>query len=212
MKQQEELLYPFFLNCCKYAVDEGWSAIFEDMAYGIFPHQVYMNKGYLSSCNPNVKKAFSYRIDSDMDDEQFYNKVYDLLSKKIGLKSQQQSKNHEIWLSHNLQSKNSFKSWKDIKKNSDKVAMLERYITKNNIHELHGLISICMMLNVLDVVVKDDFIVTIRDCSKEKLWDKLSSVEADYKRAAKSDALGHLEGDLQELLSAFSKPYKSAKE
>ena len=62
MTPDVELIYPFFIDCCKYTDDIFWKFVFEDLAYGKTPYGIYLTKNFLC-CNYKGKE-FSYKIDS----------------------------------------------------------------------------------------------------------------------------------------------------
>ena len=79
---KRDIIYPVFLECCKYANDSFWENIFEDLAYGKTPYGTYINKNFL--CCSYKNKEFSYKIERK-DSYQLYNDIYNLLTNLISL-------------------------------------------------------------------------------------------------------------------------------
>lgn len=85
MKGRKEIVYPFFLHCCRETEDTFWKYIFEDLAFGIGPYGVYFSKDFM--CCGFRGKEFSYKIDQYKTTTELYTEVRDLLHGKLGLRS-----------------------------------------------------------------------------------------------------------------------------
>ena len=114
MPIKKDLVYPFFLECCRFATDIFWENIFEDLAYGKSPYGTYISKDFL--CCSYRNKDFSYKIEKK-DPEVIYNELYNLLSVKLGLLSQSEKvKKRKAFKDMENTMKDTRKNWNDIKK------------------------------------------------------------------------------------------------
>ena len=128
-----KLIYPIFLECCKYVTDNFWKYIFEDLAYGKTPYGTYIVKNYL--CCNYKNKEFSYKIDGNKDSKTLYEEVYNLLHNKFALLSKlDKLKNREIFNSE----KKSIDNMKlAFKKKNVKIILIENYTI--NMKKKHNL-------------------------------------------------------------------------
>jgi len=152
MPVKKEIIYPIFLECCKFAVNIYWENIFEYLAYGICPYGTYISKDFL--CCSYKKKEFSYKIDNNKNPEIIYNEIYDLLTQKLGLISQEEK----------LRKRN------DIRKKNIREILIELYVLKvknkynlsfNQSKYLYSMILIGLMLKVIlskDIIIKNGMI------------------------------------------------------
>ena len=96
-KGRKEIVYPFFLHCCRETNDRYWKYIFEDLAFGIGPYGVYFSKDFM--CCGFKGKEFSYKVDQHKPTNELYEEVRNLLRNKLGIRSHddiiQQKKNFE---------------------------------------------------------------------------------------------------------------------
>ena len=125
---KDELMYPIFLECCKYTDDIFWKYIFEDFAYGKTPYGTYITKNFLC-CNYKTRE-FSYKIDIEKTPEVLYNEIYDILFNKFGLLSNKDKlKKRELFDSTQKEIDNQqLSNWNSIKKKSVKNILVENYI------------------------------------------------------------------------------------
>jgi hypothetical protein len=165
---KRDLVYPFFIECCKYAKDRFWKNIFEDLAYGITPYGTYINKDLLT-CNFKDKE-FVYKIQKK-DPEEIYNEIYSIFSLKMSLMSREEiiKKKQDIGNTTNI----ALDDWASIKKKNLKEVMIERYVIdmKNtfslSVKQAKYLVSIIFLafvfkvFNTSDVSVKDGKITNI---------------------------------------------------
>ncbi len=126
---KKELVYPIFLETCKYTEDGFWKQVFEDLAYGRAPYGSYINKGFLC-CNYKGKE-FSYKIDPE-DPKKLFDDVFELLSKKLGVESSA-DKSRRIKDFVKIQEeiaeiRNS--KWSGIKKKSTRDSIIENFIVE----------------------------------------------------------------------------------
>ena len=122
---KDKLVYPFILYCCDYATDYYWRNIFEDLAYGRSPFGTYI---YKNTIIYTVKgKEFTYVITDKKTPEENYNNIYNLFSKKIGIKSLK-----ETYIKNKCDDDNlsNYSSWNSIKKKRMKNILIEKFILK----------------------------------------------------------------------------------
>lgn len=126
MPLHREIIYPFFLECCKYTDDVFWENIFEDLSYGKPPFGTYISKGFLTCSYKN--KEFSYKI-CRKDSKQLYDDIYTVLTEKLGIFSQKQKAQKKLDF-HEFEKniKNSRIDWCNIRKKNVKDAMYEKYV------------------------------------------------------------------------------------
>jgi len=166
MPVKKEIIYPIFLECCKFAVNIYWENIFEYLAYGICPYGTYISKDFL--CCSYKKKEFSYKIDNNKNPEIIYNEIYDLLTQKLGLISQEEKlrKRNDYNQNENINKDN----WNDIRKKNIREILIELYVLKvknkynlsfNQSKYLYSMILIGLMLKVIlskDIIIKNGMI------------------------------------------------------
>ena len=86
-----KLVYPIFLECCKYTKDNFWKYIFEDLAYKKTPYGIYIYCDYLC-CNYKGKE-FNYKIDNIKNSKELFDDIYRLFTKRFQLLSEQDQLN-----------------------------------------------------------------------------------------------------------------------
>lgn len=121
--RKTQLKYPEFLKCCNHTDDMFWKFIFEDLAYGNTPYNVYIYKGNLC-CNTKGRE-FTYRIDFS-DDQALFETVYDLFTSKLNIISQ--SDKESTYKNFISEKEDSNIGWGDIKKKNLKDILLQRYV------------------------------------------------------------------------------------
>lgn len=128
MPTKKEIVYPIFLECCQYATDSYWENIFEELAYGKSPYGSYISKGFL--CCSYKKKDFSYKIEKK-NPKQMYEDIYNLLTTKLGLLSQQDKiKKRKLFKDVEKSLNDCRKNWNDIRKKNVKELLIELYVTR----------------------------------------------------------------------------------
>ena len=130
--RKTQLKYPEFLKCCNHTDDMFWKFIFEDLAYGNTPYNVYIYKGNLCC---NIKgREFVYRIDFS-NSQSLFETVYNLFTTKLNIISQSEKENtYKNFVNEKDDSKI---EWKDIKKKNLKDILLQRYvIDMKNVYSL----------------------------------------------------------------------------
>ncbi len=135
MPVKREIIYPFFLECCEYANDTFWEAVFEKLAYGRSPQGTYICKDYL--CCGYKGKEFTYKIERK-NIEELYSEIYTLLTDKLGLFSRKE-KDKKKTLFYEVEKNNNYskQNWKDIRKKNIKDSLYEHYVLRmKTIHDL----------------------------------------------------------------------------
>lgn len=126
MTPDVELIYPFFIDCCKYTDDIFWKFVFEDLAYGKTPYGIYLTKNFLC-CNYKGKE-FSYKIDSKKDKKVLFEEIYEILHKKFGLLSKDDKvKRKKMFENTEAEIQDNNKNWNKIRKKSIKQNIIEKY-------------------------------------------------------------------------------------
>ena len=122
---KKEIIYPFFLQCCKFTQDLYWEIVFENLAYGKTPYGTYLTDDYF--CCNFKNKDFSYKLDKE-NPEKIYKDIYKLLVKKLNLVSHNErlEKIKKITEIEN-EKKESRQNWTSIKKKSVKDLFIEKY-------------------------------------------------------------------------------------
>jgi hypothetical protein len=192
MPVKKEIIYPIFLECCKFAVNIYWENIFESLAYGVCPYGTYISKDFI--CCSYKKKEFSYKIDNNKDPELIYNELYNLLTEKLGLISQEEKlrKKNDYNQNENINKDN----WNDIRKKNIREILIELYVLKvknkynlsfNQIKYLFSMISIGLMLKIIlskDIIIKNGMIDKIEGINFENgriIFDKnFYNVEPEF--------------------------------
>ena len=114
MPIKKDIIYPVFLECCQYAIDNFWVNIFEDLAYGKTPYGTYISKNFF--CCNYKNKEFSYKIERK-ESHVLYTDIYNLLTKNLGILSRQEKVKKRFDF-HKLQSriKDTRQEWASIRK------------------------------------------------------------------------------------------------
>jgi hypothetical protein len=160
MPIQKEIIYPFFLECCEFAIDTFWKNIFDDLAYGKTPYGTYINKNFL--CCSYKNKEFSYKIERK-NPETMYNDIYNLLTNKLGILSlKEKVKKRLAFHKTETRIKQYSQEWSNIRKKNIKDLLVERYVIDMkekhslNIKQSKYLLSILFMAIVFKVITSKD--------------------------------------------------------
>ena len=94
-----KLVYPIFLECCKYTKDNFWKYIFEDLAYKKTPYGIYIYCDYIC-CNYKGKE-FNYKIDDTKDSKELFDDIYRLFNKRFELLSEKDKLNRRSLFEEN---------------------------------------------------------------------------------------------------------------
>lgn len=171
MVNKKEIIYPKFLECCKFAEDIFWKNIFEDMAYGKCIPSTYISNEVLYCSYKD--KNFSYVI-SNKEPNILYYDIYKLLNKKLGILSYKDKVQKKIkFFETEEKIRKSRISWNDIKKKNLKELLIELYIldlkkkynlTMKQCKYLAYILNIAIIFKVIgskDIIYKDGKIVKI---------------------------------------------------
>ena len=172
MTIKKEIIYPIFLECCNIATDTFWKNIFEDLAYGKCVYGTYISKDFL--CCSYKEKSFSYKIEKK-NIEELYNDIYNLLTKKLGILSQNEKIKKRIQF-YDIEEKikSERKEWANIRKRNLKDLLIERYVIdikkKYNltISQTKYLLSVIFIsiifkvINTKDIIYENGKIINIK--------------------------------------------------
>jgi len=126
MNKKNEIIYPFFLECCVYTKDYFWENLFEDLAYGISPSGTYIVKNSL--CSKYKGKEFNYKIERK-DPKIIYKELHDILVNKLGISSKKDKEISKMKFRKVEQDiKDSQQEWSKIRKKNIKELLIERYV------------------------------------------------------------------------------------
>lgn len=162
MPVKKELIYPMFLECCKYAVDLFWESVFEDLAYGKLPYGTYISNNSL--CCSYKDRNFSYALDEEQDAKTLHDDIYGLLSKKLSLLSQKDRIRKKIEFFNTEIDTEYRKSWSSIRKKNVQDLIIENYVIemKNqfnlSLKQAKYLLSIIYIGRILKVITSNDII------------------------------------------------------
>lgn len=120
---KKELLHPIFLECRDKTDNEFWKSLYEDMAYGKYPKQIYINQNQQIN-STNRSNSFQYDFKDKTVDEMVI-EIQELLLMHTNLIS-----NDEINIkkTSNIQyKKDTWTNWKDIKKKYIRDILLMDY-------------------------------------------------------------------------------------
>ena len=161
MPIKKDLVYPFFLECCRFTSDIFWENIFEDLAYGKSPYGTYISKDFYVVAIEIKILATKLKKDPEV----IYNELYNLLSVKLGLLSQSEKvKKRKAFKDMENTMKDTRKNWNDIKKKNIKELLIELYVTdmqtKHSLStkQAKHLLSIIFIAIVFKVITNNDII------------------------------------------------------
>lgn len=131
--KRKEICYPFIFECCQFCVNNYWSNIFENLAYGIPPENCFIKKG-----NEHIKhssttfdtlccyeKSDSHVLLQREDPEILYDKLMNMFINVLNLDEKIED-NQSVY----------YTKWVDIRKKNLKNILLENYVLnlKNEFH------------------------------------------------------------------------------
>jgi hypothetical protein len=127
------IIHPLFIQCCHYVHhDEFWKEVFENMAYNKCPFGVFIHNNTM--CCTVKGKEFSYALRSH-NIEQTTNDIIDLLRSKTLILSQYDHVQQRLKLQKAFDTYfDGLTSWNDIKKQSMRVNLLQRYVLHQSAH------------------------------------------------------------------------------
>jgi hypothetical protein len=128
------IYYPIFIQCLVFITDPFWKYVYEDLACGICPYGLYLQKNYL--CCNFKNKEFSYKIDQDKKIEEIYDETYKLLKIRVGLLSEKEklSQRDKVIKSNKANLYKKREEWSDVKKKIIRDTLLESFIMQKTNH------------------------------------------------------------------------------
>lgn len=187
-KYEKKVIYPYFLECAGYTMDEYWIQMFENMSKGKFPKNIHYSKynNIIQIKIGNDKDV--YRITENVSYD--FQSIKELFQKKLHLQSNKDKDDiktnmekirNEISSSYDV-------DWKNLKKKTVKDAIIRAYIIsledeyKLNKDELKQLIQTIQLgssfgwINDNTIIYQDKSIVDISnlhfDHEKRKFYIK----------------------------------------
>jgi hypothetical protein len=120
---KKELLHPIFLECRDHTDNEFWKSLYEDMAYGKYPKQIYINQHQqIQSTNRNVSFQYTFKNKSV---EEILTDLQDFLLENTNLISNEEI---DVKKTNALPyKKDVWVNWKDIKKKYIRDILLMDY-------------------------------------------------------------------------------------
>jgi hypothetical protein len=167
---KKEIVYPFFIECCKYTDDAFWKSIFEDLAYSITPYGVYVNKDFLTCSYKD--KEFSYKIQKK-DPKELYEDIYSIFKNKLGLMSRDEIIKKKIDVDNMKEDIRTYTDWANLKKKNIKDLLIEKYAlsmkTKYSLTlpQTRHLVSIIFLAFIFKVITSED--ITIKNGNIEHI-------------------------------------------
>jgi hypothetical protein len=161
---KKEIVYPFFIECCKYTDDAFWKSIFEDLAYSITPYGVYVNKDFLTCSYKD--KEFSYKIQKK-DPKELYEDIYSIFKNKLGLMSRDEIIKKKIDVDNMKEDIRTYTDWSNLKKKNIKDLLIEKYALSMKskysltLPQTRHLISIIFLAFIFKVITSED--ITIKN-------------------------------------------------
>lgn len=160
MYNKEEIIYPVFLKCCNLCENNFWVNVFVDLAKGVTPYGTYISKDYF--CCSYKTKEFSYKIRNDIESQQLFSDVTNLLKNKLKLTSL----NEKIQQINILKSKNKRdESWNSIRKRSTRKMLLEKFVIEKGVEinltmkEQKKLLNLIYYFTLIKSLTHKDFIM-----------------------------------------------------
>lgn len=161
---KKEIVYPFFIECCKYTDDAFWKSIFEDLAYSITPYGVYVNKDFLTCSYKD--KEFSYKIQKK-DPKELYEDIYSIFKNKLGLMSRDEIIKKKIDVDNMKEDIRTYTDWSNLKKKNIKDLLIEKYALSMKskysltLPQTRHLVSIIFLAFIFKVITSED--ITIKN-------------------------------------------------
>lgn len=173
MTIKKDIIYPMFIECLPFCETKFWNQIFEDLAYGKCPYGTYIHKNFF--CCNYKSKEFSYKIEEN-NSEELYQNIFTLLTKKLGMLSDEEKKNKLLDFYTLENSFNDFKydKWSSIKKKNIKDSLIENFIvykkreynlTDIQARKLHQNINLGLIFKTIsnkDIILKNGEIDSIQ--------------------------------------------------
>jgi len=123
MPTKKEIIFPMFLECCRFAQDVFWQNVFEDLAYGKAPYGTYISNGSL--CCGYKDRKFNYIIERK-DPQVLHDETYGLLSERLKLLSQKDKAKKKIDF-YSIGCVNEDEDWASIRKKNTQDYHIENF-------------------------------------------------------------------------------------
>jgi hypothetical protein len=120
---KRDVVNPIFLHCKAFCQNEYWKGVFDDLAYGKYPKQIYVSGGFIQSAN-RKKTSFFYNL-KDKTPEMVTRDVIDLLTHHTDLISCDEIKKKKDV--NEQYKKDGWNQWKDIKRKYIKDVLLMEF-------------------------------------------------------------------------------------
>lgn len=163
---KRDVLHPIFLECKAICNNEYWKNVFDDLAYGKYPKQIYISNQTIQSSNR--KKPFSF-IMKDKPAKEVMENTISILTCFTDLISSEEIKKKKD--GNDLHKRDNWNYWKDIKRKYIKDILLMNYClelkkdyglsTKSTSCLYQGLIYRIYSGQITDIVMKDRKIESI---------------------------------------------------
>ena len=167
---KKEIIYPFFIECCKYTTDSFWKSIFEDLAYSITPYGVYVNKDFLTCSYKD--KEFSYKIQKK-DPKELYEDIYNIFRNKLGLMSRDEIIKKRTDVDNMKDDIRKYTQWSNLKKKNIKDLLIEKFALNMKatysltLSQTRHLVSIIFLAFIFKILTSDD--ITINNGNIERI-------------------------------------------
>jgi hypothetical protein len=120
---KRDVINPIFISCKEECANEYWKGVFDDLAYGKYPKQIYVSSGMIQSSSKK-KQSFCY-IFKNKTPAQIVKDVIELLTNYTDLISSDEIKQKKNV--NEQYKKDVWHQWKDIKRKYIKDVLLMEY-------------------------------------------------------------------------------------
>jgi hypothetical protein len=124
IRGKRDVVNPIFLTCKPFCPNEYWKGVFDDLAYGKYPKQLYISGGYMQNAN-RKKVSFYYNLKNGKNPKYITEDIIEILTNHTDLISSDEIKKKK---DDNEQfKKDTWNQWKDIKRKYIKDVLLMEY-------------------------------------------------------------------------------------
>ena len=120
---KRDVINPIFISCKDECTNEYWKGVFDDLAYGKYPKQIYVSSGMIQSSSKK-KLSFCYIFKNKLP-KQIVKDVIELLTNYTDLISSDEIKQKKNF--NEQYKKDVWHQWKDIKRKYIKDVLLMEY-------------------------------------------------------------------------------------
>lgn len=217
---KKEIIYPIFINCVQYCENTFWTSIFEDLSYGKCPSGTFIHKNFFT-CSYKGKE-FSYKIE-DTDPQIIYENIYNLLTKKLKILSDEDRKNQLLDFIKIENEINDLKydKWSSIKKKSTKDSLIENFIIQvksdydlsdKQIKKLQKQIQLGLLFKTIshkDIILQDGKIESIENIN---FFQRGYNISIDLIKAEEIDLINDNGNDIFKLSDLWNKEFFNPKD